>query len=241
VKIGIIGLLPEQAHYVKQQFPNYAIEFLPREREREAAAFAQRHSKVVLMTKFISHSVQNAVPIHKRVHISGGTTALAKWLNTQASAVTVTKPTPVHKEPEMAPAANDKPLDFAPLKTLDIGESLVLKRPKQTTLKGFEANVNSTRSYYKTKHGVITVVEFKEGSATITVVERNKPSKKKGEQVAAEPAPVLPRAETGVAWMPHLRDFWQQVYVARAALGLPNDLCVNDADVALEHARHRFG
>lgn len=239
MKIGIIGLLADQANFIKAKFPSYAIEFLPREREREAAAFAQRHSKVVLMTKFISHSTQNGVPMHKRVLLSGGTTALANWLNKQASDVTIIKHTPVHKEPEVMAPATDKPTSWAPLKKLAIGETFTVKRPKHTTLTTFENNVNTQRSYYNRQHGIVTSVRFLDGSAVITVTDRK--MKVSDLPPVVEHAPTIPVREPGTAWLPHLREFWQQVYVARAALGLPNDLCVNDADVAMEHARHRFG
>lgn len=235
MKIGIIGLLPEQIFLLRAEYPKHSLEFLDREREREAGAFAARCSKVVLMTKFISHSVQSSVPLHKRVHISGGMTKLRNWLNTQASEVTtvVHKPA-VQKETAVMVQHHDKPIDYSVLKTLDVGGSARFKRPTHTTLKKFEANVNATRSYYSTKHGIKTKVVFGDGYAELTVTELK--GKKPAKASAAATETVAPvQVSTGD------RQFWQEVLVARLRLGYVLELAARDADEALALSQKRFG
>lgn len=232
MKFGIIGLLPDQVNAIVRAYPNHDLEFLSREREREARSFASRHSKVVLMTKFISHSTQEAVPRHKRVLIHGGVTKLHAFLGT--SGVTVFHK-PVHKEPVMTPVA-DKKVDYKPLLAAKEGDVLEFHRPVRTTIAKWESQITSVRSYYRRHHGLKTEVSFKDSVASFLIVERTKPVKP--QQEAAERPSVAPA--TTVSGNEADRQFWQQTFLARLNSALPIELAIQDADAALAAARSRF-
>lgn len=76
MKIGVVGLIPPQIQQMRNRLPGYALEFLPRDNEQKSSnvtTFVKSMDKVVLMTRFISHSTSDKVPPEKRVMITGGT------------------------------------------------------------------------------------------------------------------------------------------------------------------------
>jgi hypothetical protein len=233
MKIGIIGLLPDQENQIRKEFPTHALEFLPKERSREAKEFAVRHSKVVLMTKFIGHSTQEGIPTHKRVMIHGGMTKLRAWINTQASAPVTVHHAPAQRKETTMTNVETK-IDYKALLTAPIGQALVWKRPARTTIAKWEKQVGAMRSYYKRKHGVETELEFKEGSAVIKVISRA------DKQTTDAPVPEI-SATAEVIGIASERQFWEAVVVARMGTALPVSLVLREADAVLEAARERFG
>jgi hypothetical protein len=225
---------------IRKAFPKLSLEFLPKERDREAGEFAQRCVKVVLMTKFIGHPSQNAVPPHKRVLITGGTTKLRQWLE-RANLPTVVKPQPKKKE-ELPMVPTDKKIDYSALMTCAIGKTVAIKRPPHTTLAQFEAKITASRSYYWRHHGIKTTASFQGEVAVLTVVARADQASTKALLPDAESpaAKYFPPAVTEES-QANYRMFWQQVLVARASNSMSMADCITAADEALVACKNRFG
>lgn len=236
MRIGIIGLLPDQANIIRDEFSHYHIECLPREREREAAEFATRFAKVALMVNFIGHATQDAIPRHKRVLIQGGMSKLRQWLTTQASAVEVkVKPAP-KTEPKkvVIERTTDKKTDYTLLLKLNIGEKVSFKRPPHTTMLAFEKQVAGTRSYYRRKHGLVTKASFVDSVCEITVVDKIKPHKT--EEAAPRETHVIVEASK----TDERREFWKAAFLASLPT-VPNvKRAADDADKALAALEARF-
>lgn len=231
MKIGIVGLLADQVNTIRAAYPQHALEFLDRERERETRDFAARCSKVALMTKFISHSTSNAVPAHKRVMINGGLTKLRVWLNTQATAPITTIHKHVTKEPIMTAPESSK-VDYKLLLAAAIGETVEFKRPAKTTIAKWETQIHSARSYYRRHHGIQTEVAYKDGVAALTIVDRASKEKKVVGQTVQQTTPSGGEGD---------RQFWQQVLLARLNAAMPIESAIRDADTALDLSRQKFG
>lgn len=188
MNVGIMGLLPEQVRMVQQEFPRHALRFLRSDDIGRAAEFVKGCDRIVLMTKFISHSMQDHVPPKKRVLIDGGITKLKSYLQTLP---TPAKDVPVPQaKPAPTPAANAKPtsrfgsgprdqqIDFSSLYNAKVGDVITLKRPAQVTLKQFDGRISATRSYALKVYGVKTSPhKIGDGIATMKCIAKVAPRK----------------------------------------------------------------
>jgi hypothetical protein len=210
MNVGIMGLLPEQVRMVQQEFPRHALRFLRSDDIGRAAEFVKGCDRIVLMTKFISHSMQDHVPPKKRVLIDGGITKLKSYLQTLPTPV---KDVPVPQaKPAPTPAANAKPtskfgsgprdqqIDFSSLYNAKVGDVITLKRPAQVTLKQFDNRISATRSYVLKTYGVKTTThKIGDGVATMKCVAKVAPKKppqysmgyRRDVEVATAPAPAV--------------------------------------------------
>lgn len=166
MKIGIIGLLAQQVAHITQKFPHQKFVFLPRDRERDAASFCQQVSKVVVMTKFISHSTFNAIPVHKREPVAGGMSDLTRKLTALSeSSEPAVKKTETKKETDVPATMN-----WSVLKDAGLGDILTIKRPTDLSMPEFKQQVANQRSYYKRQYGIHTIVTVSGAKAVVEVV-----------------------------------------------------------------------
>jgi hypothetical protein len=223
VKIGIIGLLSSQVATIKAAFPELKIEFLSREREREAGRFAGNCSKVVLMTKFISHSVFGSIPTHKRVPVKGGMTDLRRTLQTLSEMPEFARRAPVAtKEVTMSTA-----LYWNGLREAKVGDVVTFTRPTSMSTPEWKQHVANRRSYYKRQYGIHTVANVTGNKAEVEVVNI--------ESVVPETAPVEKADAAG-----QIALLWANFVIHRCANGTPLETAMMGADDFIAAFKGKF-
>lgn len=224
MNIGIVGLLPEQVRLVQQEFPQHALRFLSKDNESETIQFAKGCDKVVMMTNFIGHHIQDRVPQPKRVFVTGGMTKLKNTLKTLPAAIGQ----PPMPSPATTAAKSAKPapeyadlVDWSALDNANVGEEIRIARPPRVSLKLFNMRVTAGRSYRKSHMGIVTTPHrIVDGFAVMKVKEKTAPTK--GKHVAAlETPPSQPTPEPTAETAPMqqvitLRDTQQQATVSLA-------------------------
>jgi hypothetical protein len=210
----VVGLLPPQARKVAEAFPGCGLKFMSREREREVGAVAESFDHVVLMTKFISHKVQDQVPREKRELVNGGITDLRRRLKQILTPVKIE----ATKTVEPKPSAER---DFSFLKDSKVGEVLHFKRPSDTSRDTWTKQVSAVRSYYRLRHGVITEGRTVEDGVMVTITARRAPEVADASYKAPEAAPAAaPEAPLMVASNSEQRAFWRETFL-RYVTALP--------------------
>lgn len=244
MNIGIVGLLPEQVRIVQQEFPAHALKFLSKDNESETVNFTKGCDKVVLMTKFIGHHIQDRVPPSKRVLLTGGITKLKSTLQKFPTPVKVTMGTKPTLPTSLAPTQKKRvnQIDWSPLNHAKTGDVIRIDRPKAMTRDAFEKRCGVQRSYAKTNHGVVSKPQrLLDGYALITVTEvrhvngsapatAKRPPKVDDMQIEmhrSTTAPMLTQARESA--------FWQSVFVETMKQwpGAPIDTIAARADEAL--------
>jgi hypothetical protein len=254
MNIGIVGLLPEQVRFVQQEFPGHALKFLSKDNESEMGNFAKGCDKVVLMTKFIGHHIQDRVQPSKRILLTGGVTKLKATLQKLPSPVKTTTPPP-QARPVVATSSE---VDWSPLDAATAGAEIRIARPASVSLKQFDMRVTAGRSYRKKTRGIVTTPHrMVDGFAVMTVKEvRTCMTATADEQ---EPAPnsegQTMQLETLQAGVPvvgnvervSLADgraaaFWQSMFLETVKQwpGAPVELCAQRADEAVAAYRKRI-
>lgn len=157
MQIGIVGLLPEQVRIVQQEFPQHSLRFLSKDRESETNAFTKGCDKVVLMTNFIGHHMQDRVPLPKRVFCSGGMTKLRNTLKSLPAIKGQPPMTTAQPQTAKPSAPADDAVDWSPFDAaLNVGDEIRIARPKRITIAAFDVRITAGRSYRKKHHGVTT-------------------------------------------------------------------------------------
>lgn len=90
MSIAVVGLLPVQVAKASEWDVSKVldVEFVPKDRAvKTVSEVVTRADQVVLMTKFIDHSMSDKVPFKKRVFVKGGMTALRNELTRLAKSV----------------------------------------------------------------------------------------------------------------------------------------------------------
>lgn len=203
MQIGILGLLPEQANAVQEEFPDHALRFLSKDHQSNAGTFAKGCDKVVLMTRFIGHDMMDHVPMKKRVFCNGSVSSLKSQLLKLPTVPKVTqmapKPAPVtsstaHKNPGKMTLPADELVDWTPMDVAKMGEEVRIKRPAKVTIKLFDGRITAGRSYRKAKWGIETTPhKIVDGYAVFKIKDtRAAMAKKLGhpDPVAASATPV---------------------------------------------------
>jgi len=216
MKIGILGLLPEQVRMVQQEFPQHSLHFLNRDREGETRTFAKGCDKVILMTKFISHTIQDRIPERKRLFCNGSVSGLKSEilkLPTPCKVIAMPQPIPMSQRkpaPAAAPVISKKPgkqtlppdeiVDWSPLDNAKPGETVRIKRPAKVTIALFDGRVTAGRCYRKKHFGVHTTPhKIVDGYAVMTVKDRTLEAVAALETGALQPSrPDTPQEEAAV-------------------------------------------
>lgn len=231
MNIGIVGLLPEQVRIVQQEFPQHALRFLSKDNEQETTQFAKGCDKVVMMTNFIGHSIQDRVPQPKRVYVTGGMTKLKSTLKTlpavkgQPPVATATQAT----QPAKTARSTDDSVDWSALDDplLQVGQVIKIERPKRVTIKSFDMRITAGRSWRKMKYGLVTtphkIVDgfaiFKVKALPATVAPVETPTPQPDAATTPESTPVqlvnlMPNTQaTPTLANPRESAFWQSVFV----------------------------
>lgn len=265
MNIGICGLLPDQVRWVQQEFPQHSLRFLDKDAESQASTFAKGCDKVVLMTKFIGHHLQDRVPPSKRVLVTGGTTKLRSVLNTMPTPVRMTTPPPAPKAAAVVQAGD---VDYSPMLNANVGDTVTIIRPKSCTLKAFEWRLANARTRAKKIHGIVTTVpKSVDGGMQLTIKAKSTTLPKEDAPPAVATSatdqqdsavPSTPQETTQmqiaietarpIAVVPVLTQaresaFWQSVFVETMKQwpGAPIDTIAARADEALRAYNARTG
>lgn len=271
MQIGICGLLPDQVRWVQQEFPQHALRFLDKDHESEALTFAKGCDKVVLMTKFIGHHLQDRVQPSKRILVTGGTTKLKQVLAklptpakdvTPARASHPTLPASLTAKPALPSRKGrwgvDEVVDYSELlHPTHVGQVITIKRPKSCTLAAFNMRVSNARTRAK-KHGIVTTPhKMVDGGAVMTIKAignvavhatappETAPPEATQETEAMQIAVDVQRSVAVVPALTQAREsaFWQSVFVETMKQwpGAPIDTIAARADEALRAYNARAG
>jgi len=247
MSIGIIGLLPAQANAIEAEYTprGYNLAFLPKQRDAQAADFAKTKAKVIVLTKFISHSTEYAIPAHKLIRIHGGMTKLRRWLNENPPVAPVVKKTPtivIKEAPQMS--TNPNKVDYTALKDAQPQDRIKFPRPPGVELAKWKAQVTTVRHYYNRQHDIETKAEFA-GNHVLIIVLAVKGKRKPAPlpkitdqdvaEVRAEAAAAPPTFEMSHA---EERALWSNAAVAALRAGHANP--IEAADAVLAAYRKRF-
>ena len=215
MKLAVVGLLKRQERMIAREFSYLDIRFASKESRDGSADIAMLNNvdRILVMANFINHSLYHRMDRSKLTLIHGGLTKLRHVVTTIGAAHKIAdKAAPVvamHTQEEEEDMATK--LDFTPLKTAKVGQTMRFTRPPRTTIAAFELQVMQGRSYYKRKHGVFTKYSSGDGYIDVTVIESPEAVAKAvppaPEPAAAPERPVL-RVEGTVD-----RRFWQEVYL----------------------------
>ena len=255
MNIGIVGLLPEQVRFVAQEFPAHSLKFLSKDNESEMGNFAKGCDKVVLMTKFIGHHIQDRVQPSKRILLTGGVTKLKATLQKLPTPVKLT--TPPRPAPAPAKHAPDV-VDWSPLyAATEVGQEIRIPRPPRLSIAAFSGRLTVGRSYIKKQRGIVTTPhKMIDGFAVMTVCEMRtcNTTKPAESQAAPSEGQAMQQIETTQTVLPaisaeavSLADnraaaFWQSVFLETVKQwpGAPVDLCASRADEAVAAYRSRI-
>lgn len=257
MKIGVVGLLSDQAQRVQHDFPMHDLRFFSKDRG-DMDAFIAGVEKVVLMTKFIGHSMQDKVPMRKRVLLTGGETKLKDWLKTApGKVITVTPPQPAVDTIKESAMPRGKPMtDWSFLKKHKVGDNVVIKRPPHLTADSWQQKIDAGRSYYKTKHGIHTTPKLVAGGVQLTITKVEEVAKKSSKRSVVTDAPVTTPAEGPMpAAVPAMtmampgvitdtrRAFWRNIIEARTTTmpGITAQQAIEYANAVMAAERELFG
>lgn len=220
--VAVVGLLPAQARRIADHFPKSGLKFVPKEREREVGEITASLDRVVVMTKFISHSTWYSVPREKILPVNGGLTELRRKL------LKIAAPDAAKIPAQPARVLDMPATDYQAIKTAKPGEVLLFPRPEHTTKTAFEKQVSAMRSYYKRTHGIETEQRSTEKGVEIVV---------NGTLASAQDAAPVERPA------PETADFWMQAYLRfiSACPGADDDGLASRADAAVTAFQARFG
>ena len=177
MRIVIVKLHNRQANIIAEEFPDLDLTVITEDSVIQAKAQAASADVLVIMTRFIGHSLFKALPHANKFLCKGGLTELRKQLCAFRSAQPVVQPV-VQPVTDTCFPIEDFPMDYRSLKTAKVGDVLLFPRPAGITLKVFETRVLYVRSYYKKQHGVDTVQNTTDNGIEILITDR-KPKKLK--------------------------------------------------------------
>lgn len=256
MKIVVVKLHKKQAQMIEREFADLDLRIITEDSERQASTLAAKADVVVVMTRFIGHSLLASLPRAKVFLCNGGLVQLRKHLSglraayapqTEKIAVTKPKPKPVA---EYKPPAQIEPPNYTALKFAKVGDVLVFPKPLHEMMHAFERKVDAVRVYYKRAHGVTTErnttdtgIEIMITGAATVKAERRKSLPKVARTSMPNAAPRTEIATTPVAPRDSITQmFWRDVYLQtmRTLPGATHDRCVQRANDACDAHTHRF-
>jgi hypothetical protein len=247
MRVVVVGMLSRQEQLVPvNEYRNLKISFANGGRRYGLSsqdAFREA-DRIIVMTKFVSHSLTDMLDKRKTTLIRGGFGKLKDTLDNlnktaavqSIAAVEAANESVLEETEEMA----SEKINFSAFKTAKPGDVLIFKRPPHTTLAKFEIALQIARSYYKRNHGVLSEIpEFKDGRAEVLVTEVkgkaiNKPVLTKQEQAEDASVKTATEKEPGPIdsrFVELERAFWQEVYLT-AMRHNPAGLAHHHAEVA---------
>lgn len=252
MKIGIVGLLHDQARQLRQRYPDHDLHFLDRDREKDVGTFQQGMAKVVITTKFTGHGSTYAVPGHKRVLGLNSISAIGRWLDT------------LPKPGAPVPAVRETPhtlirLDFSD----EVSWATYFDGVQPTDVLRFEydthkvdlhrvrRSISNARSYQAKHHQILTKMKHGKGTGTIVYTDvailsvagetrKPEPAELLAEAIPTE-APLEPVTLADAEFEAECRQLYRDALVARA--GLPHgsvEQAAADAARAVDCYRRAF-
>lgn len=228
MKIGIVGLLHDQARQLRQRYPDHDLHFLDRDREKDVGTFQQNMAKVVITTKFTGHGSTYAVPGHKRVLGLNSISAIGRWLDTlpkPGAPVVATREVPhtlirLDTSGEISWAGY-----FEGVQPTDV---LRFEYDAKTDLNRLRQSISNARSYQAKHNQILTKMKHGKGPGNtvytdVTILsvkgETTKPEPVEllAEAVPAE-TPVEPMGVVAAEFEAECRELYRQTLVARASL-----------------------
>lgn len=176
MRVLLVGAFPDQFERMKREFPDLELSgVINRKRSGQTdnrGTFVDAE-KILVMTKFASHSVLNQLDKAKVTYCNGGWTEARKYLETWSIYSRALKPAPLKAiRIETPPNAV---VDYSSFRTCQTGDVLEFIRPEGVPAHVFAHNVYEARRFYEANGGVISTAEIKGGKARVFIVDRARP------------------------------------------------------------------
>jgi hypothetical protein len=190
VKVAVAGLLKGQHGQVGvRSYPNLDIRFANKEDKTGSANddLFKSADRIVLMGKFISHSLSGRVDRTKSILLHGGMGKLRSTLSHLNAAAPVVREARLEDSHQYG-VRNEMPKDQkqtefkAKFDAAKPGDVLEFKRPPTTSLVAWGKRGEAIRSYYKLNKGIHSDMEMREGVLRFLITKITPPLKGLGRE-----------------------------------------------------------
>lgn len=245
MKIGIVGLLRQQADQIKQRFRDMDLVFYPKDcgGGKHFASFTNNCDEVILMTKFIDHSTFHAVDNEKRVLVHGGLSSLANYLQAMLESHRKSEPKAETKE-EMdsknvvrdvnVPFDGEK-YQWYILKELKVGDRARIVKPTSIDFVSWKQRLAVMRSNMLRINKIELELAFTSTHAIATVTSVGGLKRKSEVTIDAGPmpAPTAAAEKSTVALTAEQAAYWRDVTIAAVRRGDSPEAAAEVADKLL--------
>lgn len=249
-KIGVIGLLNQQAEQLRRRYPDHNLHFLDRDKEKNARVWQEGMSKVIIVTGKTAHEMTHAVPAHKRILGYNSVSAIGRYLDAMRQPIlaNAARPEVPHTLIQIDPETEIHWSTF--FEGLQPGDVLRFEYPAKTDLNRLRQSLSNARSYQakarqiesKMKHGKSATAG--DLFTDVTILSVNGETKRQAEPLAIAtppatidepfPPPPVPNAE----FEAECRELYRKAVIAR--MSLPHSsIEQSSADAALTVERYR--
>lgn len=212
-RVLILGLLPGQAAKIKSEFPSLDIRCgLGSRSNAQSYAEAVAHSDAVLvMTKFIGHSLTDGLDKAKTVLIRGGLSRLRNYLEQLT-------PRAREEKPAAVPIVRLwESVNFAPLFGATDRETVSIIRPERMPAHAFVKEIDDAVSKFFRRGGFLTF-EIAGGRCDFRIVKAptksHTPILDLGEKLLLENESA--RLAVPLEWRAQAEEFWRQAFIVAA-------------------------
>lgn len=242
MKIGIVGLLRQQADQIKQRFRDMDLVFYPKDcgGGKHFTSFASGCDEVILMTKFIDHSTFHAVDNEKRVLVHGGLSSLSNYLAAMNESNSKTEITAVQKEETQNLREVNVPFDgekyqWNILRELKVGDCARIIKPTSIDFASWKQRLAVMRSNMLRINKIELELAFTSthAIATVTSVGGLKRKSEVTIDTGPTPAPTAAAEKSTVALTAEQAAYWRDVTIAAVRRGDSPEAAAEVADKLL--------
>ena len=205
MKVVVVGMLDRQVKMAGEEAYEYLDIHYTDKNARTGvrdAAHLKNADRLLVMTKFVAHSMLARIDRSKVTYVNGGVSALRDALRLLNDAARIqaqeTKQltTPFEDEEDMARPSQ---YEFQKLPLAKTGDVVVFRRPEGVTVENFRSRMMAAKNYYRNTHGVVAEIEFAGGNSRceflITKSAEEANAEEKTPEVVAIEGPVPPAVE----------------------------------------------
>jgi len=191
MKIGIVGLLADQAEQIRRKCPDHDLHFLPKSKTngKNIDNFIKSNDKLIIALKFVDHSTSDKFPKTKTFATKGGITVIVDYIKKLPGKVKTlvpakssfdevhdgapVQPTLVEHKPSIVVLNADAKgrYDYSILKAAHEGDIIRVTRPDNLSHEQWYRRITTTRTYYRRECKIETKAEFSAEWVDITVLK----------------------------------------------------------------------
>jgi hypothetical protein len=238
-RIVVVGLLDRQFALVRNEYPSLDLIHYKDGSHGKLDGFIKNADRILVITKFISHSIWDHVDRAKVAYFSGLESLRMSLRNIAAETVFAAPNVVVSMRTEFDPS---KPLcDYTPLATSKTGDVLTFFRPPGVPAHVFSQNVEAALTHYRKLCLVQATTEIHGGKADVFISHGAAfPKLAEAEAKLGDPQEVTFRLPT---FDEQTRQFWKDVFLSsmRAQPGASPSHYAENANAAVKSWREISG